>query len=524
MPTTNCCQDLSICIFIPAPTTSGGCGVVTCVPATGSFFPVGSTLVTCTAATGSQCTFTVIVNDTQPPSITCPANIAVSTAPNLCAATVAFPLPAVSDNCPGVGVPVCVPPSGSTFQKGVTPVSCTVSDASGNTATCSFSVTVRDTQPPSITCPANIARSTDPGLCSAIVVYPAPAVSDNCPGVQPPVCVPASGTVFPGGVTTVNCTVADAGGNTSSCAFTITVNDTELPQITAPGPLSLYTDFGVCGKYKANVNLGTPVVSDNCPGVTYANNAPNLFPVGTTTVTWTATDASGNTRSATQSVTITDNQPPSVSAYLTPSTLVPANQTMRSITAYLTVTDNCPGVTYTLYSLTSSDPDAGMFSGDLPNDIQGAGLNTPDTQFYLRAERGWSSRTYTVKYRAQDAHSNVTLNTRLVVVPVSSLTGGYVTKDPDAETRTPEQVTLDQNYPNPFNPMTVIRYSIPSDGRVRLAVYDMLARRVTTLVDEVQTAGAYLATFDGSMLPSGLYTYVLEANGSVLKKTMGLVK
>ena len=182
------------------------------------------------------------------------------------------------------------------------------------------------------------------------------------------------------------------------------------------------------------------------------------------------------------------------------------------------------GQPVTLDGSASSDPDAGMFSGDLPNDIQGAGLNTPDTQFYLRAERGWSSRTYTVKYRAQDAHSNVTLNTRLVVVPVSSLTGGYITKDPDAETRTPEQVTLDQNYPNPFNPMTVIRYSIPSDGRVRLAVYDMLARRVTTLVDEVQTAGAYLATFDGSMLPSGLYTYVLEANGSVLKKTMGLVK
>ena len=81
-----------------------------------------------------------------------------------------------------------------------------------------------------------------------------------------------------------------------------------------------------------------------------------------------------------------------------------------------------------------------------------------------------------------------------------------------------------QNYPNPFNPATVIRYSVPSDGHVRLAVYDMLARRVATLVDEVQTSGAYVATFNGSTLPSGLYTYVLEANGTVLKRMMSLVK
>ncbi|MFY9555523.1 MAG: HYR domain-containing protein, partial [Blastocatellia bacterium] len=121
----------------------GGCGTVTCAPAPGSFFPVGTTTVTCTeAAFMTTCTFTVTVNDAQPPSITCPANIATAAAVSCPIATsqiVTFPPPTASDNCPGV-VTVCNPPSGSTFPVGTTTVTCTATDASGNTATCSFTV------------------------------------------------------------------------------------------------------------------------------------------------------------------------------------------------------------------------------------------------------------------------------------------------------------------------------------------------------------------------------------------------
>ncbi|HJQ26377.1 MAG TPA: HYR domain-containing protein [Blastocatellia bacterium] len=137
----------------PAPTTTGSCGTVTCSPASGSFFPKGTTTVTCTATGGGDllapagggpsCSFTVTVNDTQPPTITCPMNVTAVTAqtcPPSSTAIVTYPPPIASDNCPGV-VTACTPPSGSTFPLGASTVTCTATDTSGNTATCSFTVT-----------------------------------------------------------------------------------------------------------------------------------------------------------------------------------------------------------------------------------------------------------------------------------------------------------------------------------------------------------------------------------------------
>ena len=101
------------------------------------------------AVAPSSCAFTVTVNDTQPPSITCPANMTavtnqVCTAPGgATCQVVTFPAPIAADNCPGVVV-VCNPPSGSCFPTGTTTVTCTATDASGNTATCSFTVTTFD--------------------------------------------------------------------------------------------------------------------------------------------------------------------------------------------------------------------------------------------------------------------------------------------------------------------------------------------------------------------------------------------
>ncbi len=133
----------------PAPTSSGSCGTVTCSPASGSFFPQGTTTVTCSDSTASTCMFTVTVNDTQPPVITCPANISAVTDQNACPApasqVVSFPPPTATDNCPGVTV-VCDPPSGVPLPTGTTTVTCTATDGSGNTASCSFTVTTFDTE------------------------------------------------------------------------------------------------------------------------------------------------------------------------------------------------------------------------------------------------------------------------------------------------------------------------------------------------------------------------------------------
>ena len=126
------------------PTSTGECGTVSCSPASGSFFPVGTTTATCTTTAGPSCSFTITVNDTQPPSITCPANVTTVgavTCPPTNNTIVNFANPVASDNCPGVTT-ICTPPSGSPLPVGTTTVTCTATDASGNTATCSFTVTV----------------------------------------------------------------------------------------------------------------------------------------------------------------------------------------------------------------------------------------------------------------------------------------------------------------------------------------------------------------------------------------------
>ncbi|MCH7877954.1 MAG: HYR domain-containing protein, partial [candidate division Zixibacteria bacterium] len=98
-------------------------------------------------------------------------------------------------------------------------------DSCGNVGFCTQIITVNDTIPPVITCPANITVSNDPGLCSAVVTFSASA-TDNCPGVTI-ICDPPSDTVFPVGTTLVTCTATDACGNVASCTFNVTVIDTD---------------------------------------------------------------------------------------------------------------------------------------------------------------------------------------------------------------------------------------------------------------------------------------------------------
>lgn len=75
----------------------------------------------------------------------------------------------------------------------------------------------------------------------------------------------------------------------------------------------------------------------------------------------------------------------------------------------------------------------------------------------------------------------------------------------------PKEYSLTQNYPNPFNPATNISYSIPEAQNVKLTVYDMLGKEVSTLVDEYKSAGTYRVNFNASHLPSGVYIYTIQA-------------
>ncbi len=294
-------NDMGVCeaiVMFADPMTSGNCGTVTCDPASGSTFPVGTTTVTCTAQSGDTCMFTVTVNDTEAPVVTCPNPITVDNDPGQCGAVVNFTATAV-DNCDGSLTPTCTPPSGSFFPVGTTTVTCEATDAAGNTGNCMFTITVNDTEAPAITCPLPPTRNNDPGLCSAVVTFLATA-RDTCDGQITPVCVPPSGSSFPVGITTVTCTATDAAGNSTSCMFNVTVNDTEAPFIICPASFTVITpdpgDTTVIINY-TTPSVGAGTAGDNCGVASIVCNPPSgsAFPLGVTTVTCTVTDTSANT-------------------------------------------------------------------------------------------------------------------------------------------------------------------------------------------------------------------------------------
>jgi len=88
----------------------------------------------------------------------------------------------------------------------------------------------------------------------------------------------------------------------------------------------------------------------------------------------------------------------------------------------------------------------------------------------------------------------------------------------------PDRFALQQNYPNPFNPTTEIRYQTSEVSRVALNVFDMLGRKVATLVDEVQEAGFKTVKFDAGGLASGVYFYQLKAGGFLSTKRMLIIR
>ncbi len=114
---------------------------------------------------------------------------------------------------------------------------------------------------------------------------------------------------------------------------------------------------------------------------------------------------------------------------------------------------------------------------------------------------------------------------------VVGTTSGYMYKNTsaltavkDTKTTLPKKYELMQNYPNPFNPATSIQFSIPRNGHVSLAVYDILGRVVANLVNEVKQPGSYTVSFNASHFASGMYFYRLEAGDYTSVKKMILIK
>ena len=284
-------------------TASGGDGSYTFsddAPAGG--FGLGTTIVNWTVQDGvgatASATQDITVSDTTAPTIAAPADVQADltgplTMVNIGTATATD----LVDSNPGISNDA---PAGG-FPEGVTSVTWTATDASGNIATATQMVSVSQPSggPLAIAAPTNVSQEAT-GPLSAIALGAA-----NVTGGTAPVSIsndgPAGG--FPVGQTTVTWTATDSAMMTASATQQVTIIDSTAPQLTVPGDVTADQEAALGD---TDVNLGTASASDIAdPNPTISNDAPaGGFPVGTSTVTWTAQDAYGNSSTANQTVTI----------------------------------------------------------------------------------------------------------------------------------------------------------------------------------------------------------------------------
>jgi hypothetical protein len=180
---------------------------------------VASGTYTVTVSNAGGCTATTSIQvsdlDNQAPTVTCPSNITVSNDAGVCGAVVTFAATA-NDNC-SASINYSHA-SGSTFAIGTTTVTVTVYDGAGNTATCSFSVTVNDVEAPVLSCPAQVYGVRSPGETYGVATFLS-TVTDNCSATL--TYSRASGSIFQAGTTPVIVTATDPSGNISRCTIQV---------------------------------------------------------------------------------------------------------------------------------------------------------------------------------------------------------------------------------------------------------------------------------------------------------------
>jgi hypothetical protein len=311
--------------------TDAVAGVVTvnCTPAPGFAFPIGSTTVNCSASDpgghSASTSFHVIVTDHTPPVITVPADITAQ-ATGLSGAAVTYAFTA-ADPDDAVSTSNCSPASGTTFAIGQTTVTCNATDSHTNSASPkTFKVTVVDTTPPVLSSvPADKTVEANGFAGSMVDFVPPTAVDLGEPRLV--TCAPDRNTTFALGTTTVTCSASDGRGNTGIAKFKINVVDTTPPTLIPPGNTTVYatSDTGAAAADQGPITrfiFGSHVadIADPNPKVTADN--PQFFPVGTTTVVFTATDASGNKKSAPAKLTVLPKPEPGT----TPPALPPPTE------------------------------------------------------------------------------------------------------------------------------------------------------------------------------------------------------
>jgi hypothetical protein len=327
--------------------------VPTCDHASGSTFPIGTTVVNCQVTDTDDFTptvtasFRVTVNDTDLALTGVPADISASpSGPS--GAVVTYTPPTAVDEDDSAPPVTCDPASGSTFPVGVTTVTCQASDGDDTPSTVSatFRVRVGDADLSLTSVPANI-HATAAGAKGFTVYYNGPFAVDEENPAPDVVCDHPSGSIFSVGVTTVTCRATDPDDtpSTVTATFLVTVTDTDLALTRVPAPITVSARLGEPG---AVVSYTAPVVSDEDGDSLAATCVPasgSMFPIGTSNVTCWVTDA--------------DDTPNTVTAVF-PVTVQDTDLTLVNVPADITAVATGPAgatVTYTPPTAVDEDPD-----------------------------------------------------------------------------------------------------------------------------------------------------------------------
>jgi len=293
------------------------------------------------------------LNDPAPLFVTCPSDINSNNDAGTCGAIINWVNPTASDNCPITPIQTVGPVNGAVFPVGTSTVTYEATDISGGTATCSFDITVSDNEAPTITCVGPQSRNTDFGVCTYTVVgteFDNLTEGDNCAftvtnNINGTAIL--AGEVLIIGVTNVVWTITDANGLFSTCNLNITVSDNESPNITCSANQTIFANV-ICQAFVPNL-VGLTTATDNCNAsgsmtITQSPLAGSVIGIGTTTVTLSVSDASGNSATCTTDIIVVDNTNPII-------TFCPPNQTLfadascqtavPNLVVLTTATDNC---------------------------------------------------------------------------------------------------------------------------------------------------------------------------------------
>jgi len=361
------------------PTASDNCGINQIVPShmPGAIFSIGTTEVSYVAIDDAgnvaTCSFDVVVTDNIPPSTSdCPMDITMASNLPDCEAIVNWTVPTFTDCSSPISV-TCTHEPGDTFPVGTTTVICIAVDAAGNSATCSFDVTIQDNSAPMVTCPTDITVNSLAKDCGAFVNWPLPTATDDCDNSVSISQVPPPGTFFPVGTTTVTVSATDDSGNIGTCMFDVIVNDVIAPQFTCPTEeivisidgTVLFDDLGLINTTGANancdslfINYNIPTVTDNCAVMTTNLNmgiaSGGAFPLGTTVIEYIAFDDAGNFSTCSFEIEVLPLDPVGVA-------IQPSDNICEGIDIQLITNVGSPGATFSW-----SGPDGFMSNLDSP--------------------------------------------------------------------------------------------------------------------------------------------------------------